>query len=94
MLLLEQLVNHGHILVDGKKVDIPSYRLSAGQTISLKETSKDLVIVKAALEAKLARAEYLAYDENTKVGTLVRLPERSEFLTDINEQLIVEFYNR
>ena len=89
-----QLVNHGHILVDGKKVDIPSYRLSAGQTISLKETSKDLVIVKAALEAKLARAEYLAYDENTKVGTLVRLPERSEFLTDINEQLIVEFYNR
>ena len=89
-----QLVNHGHILVDGKKVDIPSYRLSAGQTISLKETSKDLVIVKAALEAKLARAEYLSYDEDKMAGTLVRIPERNEFLPTINEQQIVEFYNR
>ena len=89
-----QLVNHGHILVDGKKVDIPSYTLKPGQTIALKETSKDLVIVKAALEAKLSRAEYLAFDENTGVGTLVRTPERDEFLPEINEQLIVEFYNR
>lgn len=89
-----QLVNHGHILVDGKKVDIPSYRLRVGQTISMKEKSKDLVVVKAALEAKLARAEYLSFDENTGVGTLVRLPERDEFLPEINEQLIVEFYNR
>ncbi len=89
-----QLVNHGHVLVDGKKVDIPSYRLRVGQTISMKEKSKDLVVVKAALEAKLARAEYLSFDENTGVGTLVRLPERDEFLPEINEQLIVEFYNR
>ena len=89
-----QLVNHGHIIVDGKKVDIPSYRVKVGQTISLKETSKDLVIVKAALEAKLSRAEYLSFDENTLVGSLVRTPERDEFLPEINEQLIVEFYNR
>ena len=89
-----QLVNHGHIVVDGKKLDIPSYRVKVGQTIALKETSKDLVIVKAALEAKLSRAEYLAFDENTGVGTLVRTPERDEFLPEINEQLIVEFYNR
>ena len=89
-----QLVNHGHIIVDGKKLDIPSYRVRVGQTIALRETSKDLVIVKAALEAKLSRAEYLAFDENTGVGTLVRTPERDEFLPEINEQLIVEFYNR
>ena len=89
-----QLVNHGHIVVDGKKLDIPSYRVKVGQTIALKETSKDLVIVKAALEAKLSRAEYLAFDENTGVGTFVRTPERDEFLPEINEQLIVEFYNR
>ena len=89
-----QLVNHGHILVDGKKLDIPSYRVRVGQTISLKETSKGLAICKAALEAKLSRAEYLAFDENTGVGTLVRTPERDEFLPEINEQLIVEFYNR
>jgi small subunit ribosomal protein S4 len=89
-----QLVNHGHIVVDGKKLDIPSYRVKVGQTIALRETSKNLVIVKAALEAKLSRAEYLSFDENTGVGTLVRTPERDEFLPEINEQLIVEFYNR
>ena len=89
-----QLVNHGHITVDGKKVDIPSYRVSVGQVISLKETSKNLVVVKAALEAKLVRAEYLSYDEDKMAGTLVRTPERDEFLPEINEQLIVEFYSR
>lgn len=60
----------------------------------MKEASKDLVVVKAALEAKLSRAEYLSYDETNHVGTLVRVPERDEFLPEINEQLIVEFYNR
>lgn len=89
-----QLVNHGHIVVDGKKVDIPSYRVKPGQTISVKETSKNLAVVKAALEAKLARPEYVAYDENKMTGTFVRMPERNEFLTEIQEQLIVEFYNR
>ncbi len=89
-----QLVNHGHIVVDGKKVDIPSYRVKPGQTISVKETSKNLVVVKAALEAKLARPEYVAYDENKMTGTFVRMPERNEFLPEIEEQLIVEFYNR
>lgn len=89
-----QLVNHGHIVVDGKKLDIPSYRVKPGQTISVKETSKNLVVVKAALEAKLARPEYVAYDENKMTGTFVRMPERNEFLPEIQEQLIVEFYNR
>lgn len=89
-----QLVNHGHIVVDGKKVDIPSYRVSVGQTISLKENSKGLAIVKAALEAKVARPEYLSFDTDKVQGSLVRLPERDEFLPEINEQLIVEFYNR
>ena len=89
-----QLVNHGHILVDGKKVDIPSYRLKAGQTISLTEDAKKFVVVTAALAAVVTRPDYVSYDENTVTGTLVRNPDRNEFLTDINEQLIVEFYNR
>lgn len=88
-----QLVNHGHILVDGKKVDIPSYRLTPGQTIQLKEKSKNFTIVKEAQEAQFARVDYVALDANG-VGTFSRLPERNEFLFDINEQLIVEFYNR
>ena len=89
-----QLVNHGHIVVDGKKLDIPSYRVKPGQTIAMKETSKGLKVVKAALEAKLARPEYVSFDENTQVGTFVRLPERNEFLPEIKENLIVEYYNR
>ena len=89
-----QLVNHGHITVDGKKVDIPSYRVSVGQVISLKDASKNLVVVKQALEAKLSRAEYLSFDADKVCGSLVRIPERNEFLPEINEQLIVEYYNR
>lgn len=89
-----QLVNHGHFLVDGKKVDIPSYRLQPGQVVTLKETSKDLKVVKEALEAKVVRCEYVAFDENKMAATFVRYPERNEFLTEINEQLIVEFYSR
>lgn len=89
-----QLVNHGHFLVDGNKVDIPSYLCKPGQTITLKETSKGLAICKEALENTVARVPYVAYDEQTGVGTFVRMPERSEFLPEIKENLIVEFYNR
>ena len=89
-----QLVNHGHFLVDGKKVDIASYRLVPGQKVSLRETSKDLAIVKVALEKMVARKEFVSFDEATTVGTFVRYPERNEILPEIKEQLIVEFYNR
>ena len=89
-----QLVAHGHITVDGKKVDIPSYLCKPGQTIALKEASRNLVIVKEALENTVARLAFLSYDENTGVGTFVRYPERSEVLPEIRENLIVEFYNK
>lgn len=90
-----QLVAHGHIVVDGKKVDIPSYLCKPGQTICLKEASKNLAIVQEALEInKQNRLGFVSYDENTGVGTYTRLPERSEVLPDIHENLIVEFYNR
>ena len=89
-----QLVNHGHITVDGKKVDIPSYSCKPGQVIGLKESSRGLQIVKEALEAMVTRKEYVSFDENKLEGTFVRLPERNEFLTEIKENLIVEFYNR
>ena len=89
-----QLVNHGHFLVDGKKVDIPSYRLQPGQQVSLRDRSKSLTIVKDAQEAQFAKVDYVSYNEETGVGTFVRYPERNEFLQEVNEQLIVEFYNR
>ena len=89
-----QLVNHGHVEVDGKKLDIPSYLVKPGQTISLKESSIKLQIVQDALASMVSRKAYVSYDENTMVGTFVRLPERNEFLEEIKENLIVEFYNR
>lgn len=89
-----QLVTHGHIVVNGKKVDIPSAQISVGSKIQLKESSKELAVCKAAQEGSFTRKEYVSYDANTGIGTFVRIPERSEFLTDVNEQLIVEFYNR
>ncbi len=89
-----QLVNHGHILVDGSRVDIPSYRLSAGQTISLREKSRNLEVVKEALEVNSFVPDYLTFDADTLTGTFTRLPERSELPAEINESLIVEFYSR
>lgn len=89
-----QLVCHGHIVLDGKKADIPSILVKPGQTISLKQSSKGLQIVKDALEATISRLDFLSFDENTLTGTYVRLPERSEILPDIKENLIVEFYNK
>ena len=89
-----QLVNHGHITVNGKKVDIPSYRCKPGDVIAIKESDKNLSIVRASLEAKVKRVEFVTFDENKMAGTFVRYPERSELNANINESLIVEFYNR
>ncbi|MDD4035711.1 MAG: 30S ribosomal protein S4 [Bacilli bacterium] len=89
-----QLVNHGHITVDGAKVDIPSYRVKVGSVIGLKESSKEHPAVLAALEVQTNRVEYINYDESKKEATYVRMPERSELSADINESLIVEYYSR
>ena len=89
-----QLVNHGHITVNGKKVDIPSYRCKVGDVIGLKENAKELAIVKSSLEQLKKRVEFVTFDQSKKEGTFVRMPERSELNADINESLIVEFYNR
>ncbi len=88
-----QLVNHGHITVNGKKVDIPSYRVKPNDVIGLKG-NKDLLVVNNSLEKVSNRVEYIAYDDKKKTGTYLRYPERSELNPEINESLIVEFYNR
>ncbi|MFC4409775.1 30S ribosomal protein S4 [Chungangia koreensis] len=89
-----QLVNHGHVMVDGKRVDIPSYSVKPGQTISLREKSQNLTVVDESIEVNNYVPEYLSFDADNKVGTFVRLPERSELSAEINEALIVEFYSR
>ena len=89
-----QLVNHGHITVNGKKVDIPSYTCKPGDVMAVKDNAKDMSIIKSSLEALSRRVEFVTYDENKMAGTYVRYPERSELNADINESLIIEFYNR
>ena len=89
-----QIVNHGHILVNGKKVDIPSYSVKVGDTISVKENSFEHGAIKNALELNLTTPAFVEFDKTKMTGKFVRLPERSELNADINESLIVEFYNR
>ena len=89
-----QLVNHGHILVDGRRVDIPSYRLTAGQTIGVREKSRNLDVIKEAIEVNNFVPDFLTFDADKLEGTFTRLPERSELPAEINEALIVEFYSK
>lgn len=89
-----QLVNHGHITVNGKKVDIPSYRVKPGDVIAIKENSSDHKGIEIALANKVKRPDFINYDESKRIGTYVRYPERRELNADINESLIVEFYSR
>ena len=89
-----QIVNHGHILVNGKKVDIPSYKVKVGDIISVKENSLNHPAIADALELKVAVPAYLEFDAKKLTGKYVRFPERSELNSEINESLIVEFYNR
>ena len=89
-----QLVNHGHILVNGKRVDIPSYRVKVGSTISVKESSMDHPVVNECLNMDINIPSFVTVDKAKKSGVYVRYPEREELNTDINESLIVEFYNR
>ncbi len=89
-----QLVNHGHVTVNGKKVDVPSYRCKPGDVISLKDKDKELKIVKESLEKVVSRVDFVTFDQNKMEGVFVRLPERHELTADIDEAQIVEYYNR
>ena len=89
-----QLVNHGHILVNGKKVYIPSFVCKPGMTIEVKEKSKNMKAITEALDASLNNVAFVDVDKDAKKGTYLRLPERSELNQEFNELLVVEFYNR
>lgn len=89
-----QIVNHGHILVNGKKVNIPSYITKIGDVISVKENSLNHPAIIDALEQNKTVPAFLEMDKQKLTGKYLRTPERSELNPEINEQLIVEFYNR
>ena len=89
-----QLVNHGHILVDGKKVNIPSFRVKVGSVISVKEGSLDHPVINECLGMDINIPAFVEVDKTKKTGTYLRYPEREELNNEINEALIVEYYNR
>lgn len=89
-----QLVNHGHVTVNGKKVDIPSYLVSVNDVVSFKDSSKSLKVVLDAIAANPSIPAYVSVDANKVEGTFVRFPERNELPADIDEAQVIEFYNR
>lgn len=89
-----QLVNHGHFLVDGKRVSIPSFNVKPGQVISVREKSQKIQPIVFAVEQTNGYLPFVEVDAAKLSGTYLRLPEREELDADINEQLIVEYYNR
>ncbi len=89
-----QLVNHGHITVNGVKVNIPSYTCKPGDVIAVKAESTSHPAILASLEAVVNTKAFVEFDKNKLSGTYLRRPDRSELNPEINESLIVEYYNR
>ena len=90
-----QMVVNGHLLVNGKKIDIPSYIVQEGDTIELREKSRDIELFTGNFnDFLLNQYPYLTKDENNFSGTLIRLPEREEIPIEIDDHLVVEFYSR
>ncbi|MBP5574688.1 MAG: 30S ribosomal protein S4 [Bacilli bacterium] len=89
-----QLVNHGHIEVNGKKLDIPSALLNVGDVVSVKESSKDLKVIKESLETLGSKVGWVEVDAEKMSGKYIREVERKELPQDITESQIVEYYNR
>ena len=89
-----QLVNHGHILVDGKKLDIPSAQIKPGTVISVREKSLNNKTIAESLESNISTPAFVEVDKEKKSGKFVRLPERNELNQELNESLVGEYYNR
>ena len=91
-----QLVNHGHYLVNGKKVDIPSYLIKAGDTVGIKAKSKESEKIKTVLDVNSARPVplWLELDREAVLAKVLNMPEREQISVPVEEHLIVEFYSK
>jgi small subunit ribosomal protein S4 len=91
-----QLVRHGHVHVDGRKVNIPSYQVSVGEEIAVRENSKKLVILESAKDfaSHQPAPTWLEIDRDNYKGKVLSLPKREEIQLPVNEQLIVELYSK
>ena len=91
-----QLVRHGHFQVNGRKVNIPSYQVNAGDEVQVREKSRKLAVVLATLESRKGQnmPEWLSIDAPSLAGRMLSVPTRASISVPINEQLIVEFYSK
>ncbi len=91
-----QIVRHGHITVNGRRVDIPSYRVKPGDTVAVYEKSKNLDTIQANVELAKGRkgSPWLAFDPDKLEGKFLRLPDREDLALPVNEQLVIEYYSR
>ena len=89
-----QIVNHGHICVNGKRVTIASYRVKVGDVISVKESKQELEMFKDLKGMKIVMPKWLEFNTENLTGKILANPEREDIDTDIKEQLIVELYSR
>lgn len=91
-----QFVNHGHVMVDGKRVDIPSFRVKAGQKIEIREKSKTnpQIIRAVELTNQTGMVEWVDMDKEKLFGLFSRVPERAEIIIPVEERLIVELYSK
>jgi small subunit ribosomal protein S4 len=91
-----QLVRHGHVLVDGRKVSIPSYQVKANESVVVKEGSRKNPMIRSSVETARGRGvpEWLELDAENVSGKVLRLPSREDIKLPIQEQLIVELYSR
>jgi small subunit ribosomal protein S4 len=91
-----QFVGHGHLLVNGKRVDVASYRIKPSDTIAIAESAKGFDILKANIEGQRRRksAPWLQFNPETMTGQFVRLPAREDIAVPVNEQFIIEYYSR
>jgi len=91
-----QLVRHGHFTVNGRKVDIPSYSVKAGDTVGVRATSAQNPAIQHALEEVKGRGvpEWLSFDQGAMAGRIASLPTREQINLPVQEQLIVELYSK
>ncbi|MEE1333063.1 MAG: 30S ribosomal protein S4, partial [Erysipelotrichaceae bacterium] len=82
------------IAVNGKKVDIPSAQVFPGDVVSVRDNAKNMKCISESLESNIAKPAFVEVDKDNLKGTFVRVPERSELNQEVNESLIVEYYNR
>ena len=89
-----QLVTHNHITVNGKNISIPSYALSVGDLVSVRERSKSLEVISNSISNHRNQMDWLEFNSETKIGKVVAVPERIQIPENIKEQVIVELYSK